>query len=373
VDPALNSARGLDPAILLSHVENTMPFLFTEKKPLTPYTQRVLKFSPGIRPSHLDYFALCLCAHYSSVATFVPTDVDNQIRKNLWDQPLPEGTTEAMAELTLASLSWDFRPVTNRFQEAGGEYVAGHQGEWFSVAVGAYAAHREKNPSLARAVAAAIEKEVKREAEVFLQLRRQKDGVGLLKASTILAHNLGDLDRVINQWELSDNDALRNSVYKLGHAPKLSFGPLQTELLDAGHLNKAFMASENHRHYPLRKPKALRRAINMIVPTGPFFDAWGETISRHPLLTPEEVAEVVEALLEGFARLSSPKIPLYGYARAIGAIQRSFRGGPARLAEYLPSKAAKTLQKGDIAEINRLEPAAFEAQWAKKALFFLKI
>lgn len=374
MDPALNSLRGLDPATLLSHVENTMPFLFTEKKPLTPYTELLLSFRGREgRLSHLEYFSLCLSAHYSSVATFVPTDVDNQIRKNLWDQPLPPGTTEAMAELVMASLAWDFRPVTNRFQEAAGEYVAGHQGEWFSVAVGAYAAHREKNPALAKAVASAILAEVKREAALFAELRRQKDGVGLLKASTILAHNLGDLDRVIDQWELPESDALRTAVYKLGHSPKPSFGPLQAELLDAGNLNKAFMASENHRHYPLRKPKALRRAINMIVPTGPFFDAWGETISRHPLLSPEEVAEVVEALLEGFARLSSPKIPLYGYARAVGAIQRAFRGGPARLPEYLPAKAGKTLQKGDLAEINRLSPEAFEAQWAKKALFFLKI
>ena len=33
-------------------------------------------------------------------------------------------------------------------------------------------------------------------------------------------------------------------------------------LLEAGALNKAFMASENHRHYPLRKPKSLRKSID---------------------------------------------------------------------------------------------------------------
>jgi hypothetical protein len=121
----------------------------------------------------------------------------------------------------------------------------------------------------------------------------------------------------------------------------------------------------------LRKPKALRRAIDLILPTGPFFDAWGEKVARHPLLGKEEVAEVVEALLEGFQKLSSPKIPLYGYARAIGGIQRAFPGGPARLGDYLPAKAGKLVQKGLLAEVNRPSKEQFEAAWAKKALQFL--
>lgn len=375
MEPAYGSQRGIDPATLLGLVENTAPFLFRDRKPLTPYTRVMLsaKENPPARYSHLEYYRLALSAHYTTVATFVPTDVDNQIRKNLWDQTLPPGTTEAMAALVLESYTWDFRPVTARYQESGGAYVCGHQGEWFSVAVGAYAAHRTTNPELANAVRAAILHEVKAEAELFRRLKKAQDGVGLLKASTAIAHNLGDLDRVIDQWELPASDPLRRDGYKLGHGPHPDFGPLQAELLDAGNLNKAFMASENHRHYPLRKPKCLRRSVDFLLPLGPFFDAWGETVSRHPLLSPEEVAEVVEALIDGFEKLSSPKIPLYGYARALGGIQRAFRGGPGRLPDYLPSRAAKALAKGLIPEINRLNPGAFEAQWAKKALLFLKI
>lgn len=371
MDPAYQSVRGVDPTTLLGLIENTAPFLFRDRKPLTPYTEIVLSAkSKGL--SHLDYFALCLGAHYTTVATFVPTDVDNQIRKNLWDQALPEGTTEAMAELTLRSISWDFRPVTARYQEAGSRYVSGHQGEWFSVAVGAYAAHREKKPALAAAIQAEIRRELESEALLFSDLKKAKDGVGLLKASTLLSHNLGDLDRVMDQWSLAADDSLRLAAYKLGHLPNASF-PHQQELLEAGALNKAFMASENHRHYPLRKPKALRRSLDLILPTGPFFDQWGETVSRHPDLSPEEVAEVAEALLEGYSRLSSPKIPLYGYARALGGLHRAFRGGPARLFDHIPSRAAKSLQKGELAEINRPSREAFESQWAKKALYFLKI
>ncbi|RZA08467.1 MAG: hypothetical protein EOP11_04780 [Proteobacteria bacterium] len=375
LDPAFGSQRGIDPETLLGLVENTAPFLFRDRKPLTPYTQVILdaKAAATPRPTHFDYYHLALSAHYTTVATFVPTDVDNQIRKNLWDQTLPAGVTEAMAALVMKSLAYDFRPVTARYAELDGAYVCGHQGEWFSVAVGAYAAHREKAPAIASEVMAAILKEVKDEALLFRRLKKAKDGVGLLKASTAIAHNLGDLDRVIDQWDLPANDPLREAAYKLGHAPHADFGDTQKELLEAGDLNKAFMASENHRHYPLRKPKCLRLSVDFLLPLGPFFDAWGETVSRHPLLSPEDVAEVAEALIDGFERLSSPRIPLYGYARALGGIQRAFRGGPAKLPQYLPARAGKALAKGLIPEINRLKPEAFEAQWAKKALLFLKV
>jgi hypothetical protein len=373
VEPAYGSVRGVDPVTLLGLIENTAPFLFKRKTPLTPYTEEVLKVKEEAAPrlTHLDYFKFCLAAHYTTVATFVPTDVDNQIRKNLWDQPLPEGTTVAMAEHCLKSLAWDFRPVTARYASSEGAYVCGHQGEWFSVAVGAYAAHREKNAALAKEVRQAIVKEAEGEASLFLRLKKAKDGVELLKASTAIAHNLGDLDRVIDQWGLPADDALRLAAYKLGHEAK-DF-PLQKELLEAGALNKAFMASENHRHYPLRKPRCLRWSLDFLLPLGPFFDSWGETLARHGMLSNEDVAEVVEALLDGFDKLSSPKVPLYGYARAIGAIQRNFRGGPKELPKYLPSRAAKALAKGAIPEITRPSAKEFEAQWAKKALLFLKI
>lgn len=375
--------RGISPEILFTHLENTMPFLFADRSPLTPYTETILRFfdeskKTPLKLSHFDYFSLCLCAHYSSVATFVPTDVDNQIRKHLWDQPLEKGTTEKMAELLLNSYDWDYRPVTTRFQEGDNYYISGHQGEWFSVAVGAYAIHAytihgEKNLPLAEEVKQKIIKELHRESDVFRFLKKKKDGVGLLRACTLIAHNLGDLDRVIDQWELPAQDPLRLAVYKLGHEKHKSFGAAQEELLQAGDLNKAFMASENHRHYPLRKPKPLRKSIDFLLPVGPFFDAWGEKIARHPALSDEEVAEIALALLEGFERLSSPKIPLYGYARAIGGILRAFRGGPKNLLQNLPSKPGKTITSGLIAQINQPSPEVFHSQWNRKALQHMRL
>ncbi len=359
--------RGVSPEILLAHVENTAPWLFETGAPLTPYTSVVTearaRLAKGkLELSHFEYFSLCLCAHYSTVATFVPTDVDNQIRKHLWK---PGEDLERMADLTLASLAWDFRPLTARYQEFGGDYVCGHQGEWFSVAVGAYAAHRATKPGLAKQVGDRIVEEARGEARLFACLAKARDGVGLLRAATAIAHNLGDLDRVIDQWELPTDDWLRAHVYKLGHAPRAGFEALRT----AGELNKAFMASENHRHYPLRKPKGLRRSIDFLLPLGPFLDAWGETVGRSAKLEDRDRLEVADALLEGFVKLSSPKVPLFGYARALGGLLRGRRG----LADELPSKSRKLLEKGLIPEILREDARGFEATWAKKALQFLRL
>ena len=93
-------------------------------------------------------------------------------------------------------------------------------------------------------------------------------------------------------------------------------------------------------------------------------------LGRFSIQTLEQVAE---ALLEGFERLSSPKVPLFGYARALAGLQENFPGGPKLLAEYLPAKAARNLGKGPMAEIQRMKREQFMAQWAKKALNFLNL
>lgn len=365
--------RGIAPEILLGHIDNTAPWIKAGAAPATPYHEVVARaFSGGLGGSHLDYYELCLCAHYSTVATFVPTDVDNQIRKNLW-LGAPLEVSRKMAGLVLESLKWDFRPVTARLQVSvdGSTYVCGHQGEWFTVAAGAYAAHRESDPELAKEILGRVVGELRAEAALYAGLRRAKDGAGCLKACTAIAHNLGDLDRVIDQWELPEGDALRMAVYKLGHEGSKAAGLPAAEkalLIEAGNLNKAFMASENHRHYPLRKPRGLRRGLELLLPTGPFFDSWGEAVGRSRLLEDRDRIEIAEALLEGFQKLSSPKVPLYGYARALAGLQRSSRV----LAELASSKR-KLLERGPIAEHMRGDARGFEASWGKKALAFLKL
>lgn len=76
------------------------------------------------------------------------------------------------------------------------------------------------------------------------------------------------------------------------------------------------MALENHRHFALRKPRSLRRYADLVVPTAPFFDAWGVRIAERLRgaggeIT-EELREVVATLVEGWGR--QPGTVAYGRA-----------------------------------------------------------
>ena len=82
------------------------------------------------------------------------------------------------------------------------------------------------------------------------------------KSATVIAHNLGDLDRVLEAWNVPDEDPLKVEVYKAGHERPERFGGT---LLEAGNLNKAIMADENHRNFALRKPKCLRRSADYLI------------------------------------------------------------------------------------------------------------
>lgn len=350
-------SRGIAPELLLRQVENTAPFLAS--LPPVPYVERLRAFRAS--PAHLDhfeYFALCLAAHYTSVACFVPTDVDNQIRHKLWDNPAANAaTTEKMALHALESLQWDFTPVTARGARApSGEWMSGHQGEWFSVITGAYSACRRKNLPLAETILKTITGEVEREEKIYADFRAASDGIGMLSASTILAHNLGDLDRVMDMWDLPESDPLRK-FYNRG------------ETQEYGELNKRFMAAENHRHFALREPHCLRRSVDFLLPLGPFFDAWGAKLARHPELPAEDLPPVVRALVDGFQRLNG-KNQVLGYARALAGLVNAFPGGLNALSKYLPASVEKQLRQGEIWRQLQLGEAAFRAQWNKKALSF---
>lgn len=330
-------ARGISPDLLVSQVRSTMPYLFdagpdSDLAKFQPaQILRQYAAAPTLELSHLDYFKLCVSAHYSSCGTPVPTDVDNQIRHKLWPKNLPLETALAMADFVLGARAWDYRLVSSRFTYGAkgspqeNDSLDGHLGEWFTIAAGAYCALKPYSANDAKAKRAelfdAIRDEVNHHSEVFGSLWRAEDGLGALTASAAVAHNFGDLDRVIDMWELDAADPLRIEFYKLGVLPfdsnrKLRF---QGRLWVAGELYKekiegTSMAAENHRHFALRKPRCLRSRAEALVPVGPFFDDWGSRVAR---LFPEADAyEVVTALMQGWTGLGGT----VGYGRAVHGI-----------------------------------------------------
>ncbi len=323
--------------------------------------------------SHLEYFKLCLSAHYLTCATPVPTDVDNQIRKKLWPLALPLETALEMAAWVIESRHWDFTVVTARFACGAGEWarepVHGHLGEWFTVAAGAYgglgqykgeASAREMRDRLRSEIA----EEVSRHAEIFASLWRAGDGLGCLKASAALAHNFGDLDRVIDMWQLDAGDPLRLGYYKLAMTPYDSERKLRYlgRLWAAGELYKSTidgssMALENHRHYALRKPRSLRQRPERMITTGPFFDDWGTRLAEELRRDEPALEEVVETLKDGWDR--QPKT--FGYGRALKGIS-----------EVFPKIITKDLaRRAELEAVFRTSRDRFESRWASAALALL--
>jgi hypothetical protein len=401
VEPALEGPkRGVSPEILLEQVRNTAAFaLAPDFSPGVPYLEVMRRTGPGPL-GHVEYYRLCLSAHFTTVATYVPTDVDNQIRFKLWDPTLPIETILEMAEVVKEAHGWDTRPVSRRWVRAprSGELLGGHMGEWFSVAAGAYGATRKRAPDAAAEVAGLIIREVERHAEVFQDFKQAKDGIGLLKTATLIAHNLGDLDRVLEMWNVPASDPLMEAVFKAGHGESMAGGAAtdaglraRKALAEAGALNKAHMAHENHRHFALRAIRALRRSPDLLVPIGPFFDDWGRTIARHPAVTTSEVAEVVSELVLAWERLgkaaaekaakaaaviakggtpaagSAAPAPM-GYARALAGILDAFPGGMSALSKFVPARVERDLKAGPLRVLLSVPQSRFEENLARAAL-----
>ncbi len=371
--------RGIAPEALVAQVRSTMPYLFDDDAgalAALPPARIVLGFAPASSLSHADYFALGLAAHFLTCATPVPTDVDNAIRLKLWPEGLPLATALEMGALVLASRDWDFTLLGARVcLGAPGTPWAdaplhGHFGEWFTVGCAAYAALSRYRAAEAKALRerlfTAIVTESERHAAIFASLWRAKDGLGALRAAATIAHNFGDLDRVIEMWALPVADPLRVRCGGLTTRPFDDAGALRLEgrLWTAGELYKSTidgssMALENHRHFALRRPRVLRTTPALRVPIGPFFDAWGEEVARR--VPDDALAEVLIALAEGWERL--PKTLGYGRALAgILAVRPELRATPA-LAKLAKTPRVKALWK---------EPRAdFEARWSARALALL--
>ena len=204
-----------------------------------------------------------------------------------------------------------------------------------------------------------MKREADREHAIFAALADEGDGLKILKASALIAHNFGDLDRVADQWELPAADPLKRAFYDAANPGSPLYGGL---LGWAGELSRKFLAADNHRHYPLREPRALRRSADLLIPVGPFFDDWGRSVARHPLLSREDSAEVVRALLDGWARLHGP----VGYARALAGIVEVFPGGRSALGKLLPGADRRQLESGPLKAAMDVPQARFEAQWANR-------
>ncbi|MEX2207400.1 MAG: hypothetical protein WEF50_14320 [Myxococcota bacterium] len=378
----------IGPRTLLGLVENTAPWLFArtagevgEASSARPSEvaagpeqwRAILRAGEQLEPSpepkpeqRTDYFALCLAAHFASAATYVPTDVDSKIRRALWHEAVGTDQLPRMRRLALGLVRWDLRAVSARIVPVDGAgEISGHDGERLAVLCGGLVASLEaRDERGARELEDAIDAELAREARAFeCVARSQGSELDLLRLASILTHNAGDVMQGL----------AAAASRPLGAAPLARFGELARERFEryggafgrAAALYRELLASEGHRNYPLRKPRALRRGAELLLPIAPFLDAWGERIATSLALGTADRAEIVAALVEGCRKLPGQS----GYARALAGFARAWPRGleAPELAPHHPASVKRALRDAQLRKALAVKRESFEASLAKRA------
>ena len=334
-------AEGIAPATLLKQVRNTASWAMDH------HAEALREVEGGGMP----YFRLLLAAHFCTVATFVPTDVDARIRHHTFVS-LDAGELAAACDCVDQVASWDVSLVSARVVE----HMSGHDGEWLAVRAGALgrALTIGANDIVERLVLA-LDEEIAREHRILARLSAS-DPIDWLRAATTVAHNLGDLSRVVEAWPAQESHAaLRCRYARLGHDPTAAFGDV---FVRAGIANKAIMSADNHRFLALRKPRALRASRELLLPIGPFFDGWGRTVATHPLLGERDRGEIVTALL--MTHTSKPEAR--GALRALAGIDRATPRGLVAYESLLPARMRKLVSAGPVRDALKTSEEVFLAR-----------
>ncbi len=316
-----------------------------------------------------DYFALCLAAHWASVASYVPTDVDSKIRHALWFDGQPPAELERMRDLALALGAWDIRGVSARTVEVEGHgLVSGHDGERLSVHCGGMLGLLASGDT---AGAAGFEREVdaelRREAAAFDRIAeepgRERELVAL---AAILTHNAGDVMQGL----------AARSGRRVGAAQKAAFGELARggarrrdryggAFGRAAAIYRELLASEGHRNYPLRDARCLREHSDLLLPLGPCLDDWGRRLARWPTWGQAQRAEVVAALVNGCRRVPGQQ----GYHRALAGFDAAHPGGVEApgILDRLPASLRRLLTSSELRRSRAVPQRSFESALFKRA------
>lgn len=360
----------IGPKTLVAEVANAAPFLFDGTPEPRPGRLSELRRGPlgwlsilrgaerlgaSAEPTpaaRTDYFALCLAAHFASVATYVPTDVDSKIRGALWSDQQDPGELERMRDLALELRDWDLRGVSARFVDVEGVGpVSGHDGERLSVWCGGMLATEDGR------FEAGIDAELAREARAFdLVAREPGRELDLLRLAAVLTHNAGDVGQGLG-----------------GRTDRTRFAGLARERFDryggafgrAAAIYRAVMASEGHRNYPLRATKLLRAHPDLLLPIGPFLDDWGARLATWPAWGTAERAEVLSAIVTGCRKVAGQE----SYFRALAGFEGAHRGGldASEVLAHCGSAVRRELKDPTLRRKVAVPRVSFEKSLAKRA------
>jgi hypothetical protein len=289
--------------------------------------------------------------------------VDTKIRRALWQDAIGTPELARMRLLALGLADWDVSGVSARqvnVESVG--VVSGHDGERLSVLCGGLIASiRAGETSGAADLEAAIDDELAREARAFAALERAPGReLDLLRLAAVLTHNAGDVMQGLAA--AGKSGPLAERFGELARAGPTRYGGAFAR---ASALYRALLASEGHRNYPLRGPRALRRAPELLLPIAPLLDDWGDRIATTRALATRERADVVSALVQGCTKLPGQQ----GYYRALAGFARASRRGidDPDLSQHYAASTRRLLRSSELRRKTAVPRASFESQLAKTA------
>lgn len=378
----------IKPAVILEQVWNTAPYLHEREAKAVAgaaaLSSRLIDLAAGplgflvilqhagqidlaaTRAEQLeDYFALCLSAHHATVATFVPTDVDTKIRGLLWRESRDPLVLGRMLDLTLQMGHWTLEGISTRVDEiAHSGPVSGHDGERLGALAGGLGRLIAMgHTDLAAKAEEAIDVELEREAVAFrIALHEPGQELMALRLAMSLTHNVGDLDQGISFW---DSKAMahpaKERFHRLAHENQQ---PYQGSFAAAAAIYRVALASEGHRHYPLRPIRGLRQSADLLLPLGPCLDDWGALVGRHAALSAADRVEVLAALVTGCKKVPNQQ----GYFRALSG----WREASSRTYEVATADAPNAVQKlmrdGTFRQTVAVPRVSFESMLRKKVI-----
>lgn len=317
-----------------------------------------------------EYFVLCCAAHWASVATYVPTDVDAKIRRALWGDQTDPQEFERMLAFALELPAWSIDGFSQRLIPLDpdwglGPHLSGHAGELLSIWGGALASafQRGFEPAVAGLIAA-IEAELARQAQAFDRLEHSPGRESCwVRAAAVLTHNAGDLNQGLE--ELLARRVGPPELERFARLAQAGGDRFGGAFQRAAEIYRRCLAAEGHRHYPLRAAKGLRRSAELGLPIAPWLDDFGARVARHGALRPAERFEVVQALLDGLRRVPGQQ----AYQRALRGFAETHPRGleDPSLQASLSAAGRRALKEPELRKQLAVGQRAFESALYRRA------
>ena len=129
-----------DSQTLATDLDTPWEQIFHDSKIMFDNRNRHKQSTIATEEERIQYFKLCIASHFSTVATYVPTDVDSKIRGHCWNDPSPAVIESQYLFLRDAVLNWNPDDVSNKVVFINGDPLSGHDGEWLGTLMGAWGA-----------------------------------------------------------------------------------------------------------------------------------------------------------------------------------------------------------------------------------------